>query len=308
MVVTMKDPFTKLDANGDIIVRSAFIIVFFSSQPFPAVASSFGRTFLAWEKFVPDEAKSWVSVGASSSSYKRANAQALARCRAQFDTTKATEREFSHFELRGPEQWHPAYEFDFTGLRDPGQGEARASSYVQITLPTTHVGAEQLEQTLTFIREIAALLPYDSGYASLALAHGAESDETDFAEAVRGLIKRHPGLDVYLNDTSALLMGRHLRGAYWLTFLGPEFVAELGGQAKLCAQVGAGVEISAVGHGLMLRAGDLPEAGDVNHKFDLPLVRSVARALEPVTYFGGNDIEALFDSEDTAQAWQRRHL
>jgi hypothetical protein len=47
------------------------------------------------------------------------------------------------------------------------------------------------------------------------------------------MLQRYPGLDLYrLGDTSRRI-GARARGAYWLTFLGPPLLGQLGGRVAL---------------------------------------------------------------------------
>ena len=60
----------------------------------------------------------------------------------------------------------------------------------------------------------------------------------------------------------------------------------------------------------MLRAGQLPEPGDFNRKQDLPLVASVARAIEKVTFFQDpNMLRMIFNLDEAKlERWERRFL
>ena len=157
-------------------------------------------------------------------------------------------------------------------------------------------------------RGFAADLPYSSGYASPALSFIAESKLPAAGKVIVPAAFRHPGYDVHDNQDTRGFIGGRVIGARWLTFLGPELVKQLGGKKALAAAL-PGVTVVPAGHGVMLRAGTEPELGDSNRRIDTPLLRSVARMLEPVTFFENTQLKGLFGGDlDRLDRWERRFL
>jgi hypothetical protein len=70
------------------------------------------------------------------------------------------------------------------------------------------------------------------------------------------------------------------------------------------------VEVRQTGGVVIIQAGRVPELGDRNRQQDLPLLRAVARLLEPVTLFRELDLLSYFANfdEDLLQRWERRFL
>ena len=162
-----------------------------------------------------------------------------------------------------------------------------------------------------YVKTVAAIaeqLPYDSGYASPALTYGTDSQMPYFTEAARKWAFRHPGFDMCSNDATNTGIGRLVRGAHWLTFLGPWASKELGGEAGLRKKLPKDIEVQTVGGGVMLRAGKVPEVGDVNKSQKLPLLRAMAKVLEPVTLFDDTFLSSIFVDMDEVSRWERRHL
>jgi hypothetical protein len=164
-----------------------------------------------------------------------------------------------------------------------------------------------------FVSKLAEALPYRSAYASPALSRGWE-DMAHVREGARHIVPiacRHPGYDLPENQATTSFMPRtKCRGSRWLTLLGPALLEELGGRDVLRNKLDPGVAVMAGGDGVLLRAGERPELGDVNRAEFAPLLRSVAAAIEPVTYFGDwKSLGDLFDDdEDRVLRWERRHL
>jgi hypothetical protein len=179
---------------------------------------------------------------------------------------------------------------------------------IELRFPSREANADVVEGLVAFLRQVAERLPYDSGYASLALTMGADSQQSAFAQTVRKWAFRHPGFDVASNDATRHALGTKLRGPYWLTFVGPTAVAALGGAASLGKKLPKDVAVQKVGDGLMLRASQLPEVGDVNRLDNLPTLRAMAKVLKPVTLLDDNFLDLNFVDEESRARWERRHL
>jgi hypothetical protein len=68
------------------------------------------------------------------------------------------------------------------------------------------------------------------------------------------------------------------------------------------------IEVAPIRAGVMLRAGKCPEVGDVNRRERLPLLRAMAKVLEPVTLFKDGFLNNIFVDVDQLLRWERRHL
>jgi hypothetical protein len=175
-------------------------------------------------------------------------------------------------------------------------------------MPSEFADADPVEKTVAYLRGVAEELPYDSGYASLALLCGGGSQEFAFSRAASPLAHRHPGLDMPDNDAKRIFLDRQLPGAYWLTFVGPASLGRLGGADALRHALDAAISVEPVGAGVMLRAGPRPEPGDVNRSENLPLLRKMAKVLAPGIQSGTPILDHLFPSEESRERWERRHV
>ncbi len=295
------------DDEGDLLVRDSFVITFFCRKPLREVAQPFAACFERWLKIAPVEAKRWCLVGSNADTYRPLTGQRLAKAQRQFDMAKVRAGEVRGFDLGGPQQINSDYWFSFTGLEELEGNEA---SYLEIHFPTAVLDSPGVPFLLKFVQQAAELVPYDSGYASLGLTYGIESQLIEYSEAVRGLAFRHPGLDVAINKGTAFDIAEKLRGAYWLTFIGQEALAVLGGPQKLRKKLDRKISMVPVGVGWMLQAGEKPEPGDVNRGQTLPLLRSLAKVLEPVMHFNDEALGHIFNTEDDEdlERWERRFL
>jgi len=296
-----------------IVGRDVFVFALFTRDLYAAACADVEKALDHWLAKVPPEALQWASVGTNSDTFKPYTPAALRKCRAELDPVRAAKRGLGYFALTGGEDpQNPSFAFSFAGDNEPGGRIPDATCLVEIRWPSEY--AEQhVEELVACVSEVASLVPFRSGYASPALSRGSW-ESTHLDEAGRQLIPlafRHPGYDLPENGSTASFMpADKCRGARWLTLLGPALVAQLGDEAALRATLDARVAIQPAGDGLLLRAGERPEIGDVNRAELTPVLRSVAAAIEPVTFW--NDWRSfgnLFgDDHDKVLRWERRHL
>ncbi|WP_342377924.1 DUF3396 domain-containing protein [Myxococcus stipitatus] len=296
----------RLSSDDDgLFLRDSFILVFFCKKPIKDLVTNYAKVFEHWLETTPEEGRKWASIGGNSEEFKPLTTQRLAAARKELDSTKARTREVSTFEIGGPQQTNPDYLFEWFGARD---AEEDMTSHLEIRLPRMPTTDEEVATVLSLARWVGEQVPYASGYGAPALTWGADSQQGAFAEAVGKLAFRHPGYDVPDSMETAFDIGTKVRGAYWLNFIGPEALKKLGGEKGLRSKLEIGIGIEKVGDGLLLQAGPRPEIGDVNKKAKLPLLRSLAKVLEPVTLFDDVGIDNNFPEEDDCKRWKRRHL
>ncbi|WPB72816.1 DUF3396 domain-containing protein [Archangium violaceum] len=301
----MSKEFRLSNEDDGLFLRDSFVIVFFCKKPFKDLADNYARVFEHWLEATPEQGRKWASVGSNSAEYKPLTPQRLAAARKELDPAKSNTRRLSSFEIGGPQQLNPDFYFACWGFRDPDGDKA---SFLEIRLPRPPATASEVAAALTLAKQVGAILPFSSGYASPALTWGVEGQQMAFAEEVGKLAFRHPGYDVPESKSSCFRIGNKLRGTYWLNFIGPAALKKLGGEKGLRGELDASIGIEKVGDGLMLQAGPKPEVGDVNRKANLPLLRSLAKVLEPVTLFDDNSLDNNFIEDGDCERWKRRHL
>jgi hypothetical protein len=96
---------------------------------------------------------------------------------------------------------------------------------------------------------------------------------------------RHPGINIASDHaTWPLRDEKGVETVNWLTLLGEIPLQKLGGVAQLRRKLAATpeVEIVETKHGLILKAGEAPQLGDLNRDLKLPLYRAVYFAIKPV--------------------------
>jgi hypothetical protein len=207
-------------------------------------------------------------------------------------------------ELTGASDDLAGYEFVYYGRRDEDINRGWAS-LVTFFLPTEYLEEQGPGRIRELALELAAELPFTSGHAGLSFL---------FPEALLGVTTpirddafRYPGLDMPDSYVS-LDIGKRVKGAYWLTFLGQPLLGALGGAAGLRTRLHSpGTTIQEMeGERAVVTLGEGPEAGDMEQGRSLPAYREFARVLEPCLYAFSSGWDG-FTREDMRR-WERRFL
>jgi hypothetical protein len=293
--------------NGDILARDNFVIAFFGRRPFREMADGARKLVEHWLTLVPADAARWAIVGKSSTKFVKWTSQSRQRC---FDLLKedVTTKKDVYFRIVGPQAAGPDYMALVKGYVKPRKLVfADHTNLVQFLFPADFPSQFGEDRVAELVATMFANLPCDSGYASPALHYGVVGEYDAAARFIAPLALQHHGFDVPDNASTAASMGQKCRGARWLTVLSSSMVEQVGGIEQLRKSIARDVEIRELPQGTLIRAGTTPEIGAVNEGEKTPLVASVARAIEAITYFHDNSILPLFDDdEDRRDRWERR--
>jgi Protein of unknown function (DUF3396) len=205
-----------------------------------------------------------------------------------------------------------AYAFFYFGTDLTDEGAENETSAVEMWFPTEVIERRGLDTFAQDVLGLASQLPFSSGYCSLAFNMEVAAEIDVARDVTTPLAMRHPGMDLHMTVITTGFMGDGVRGAYWLTLVGPAALEALQLDADgLCEAIDdAAITVYELEHGVAIRAGDELRPGDINYGDRLPLTRKVAAVLEPVTIvqhraafgFATGDVVTRF------LEWQRRHL
>ncbi|MCP3144697.1 DUF3396 domain-containing protein [Pyxidicoccus sp. QH1ED-7-1] len=206
---------------------------------------------------------------------------------------------------------HRDFQFEYEGIsrEEPGQfDDPRRASVMSFWLPTEFLEQRGPGHTRALALELASHLPFDSGYASLVFDTFGK-----FVNVTRPLNKlcfRYPGVDV-LEEHVSWDIGTRIPGAYWLTFLGPQVMGELGSDEALRARLSSpDTNLQQLPEDrAVVTLGTWPQAGDLEAGENLPEYRELARVLEPWLYHH-NPEKLRHDDFKPADRlrWERRFL
>lgn len=215
----------------------------------------------------------------------------------------------ANVELRERPDAVTGYQFTYHGwqLDDlPFPRDRGVVCAVTFWLPTEYLETHGPERVRKLALELAAGLPFNSGHAGLSFDFS--EDTVGLGKPVRELCFRYPGLDIPARERLPLTLGTQLKGAHWLTFLGPPVLDALGNVSGLGQRLtSASTTVQALEGGrAVVSLGEWPEAGDTEQDQVLPAYRELARVLEPWFHkFPGT--WSGFSPEDVRR-WERRFL
>lgn len=302
----------KVDSEtGTLLVRDGITCALFFKKPINEVADLVLSAFEEFLRMTPPNALRWASIGAMSEAWKAFTRNTVSQCKAQLNPAAARARKLTSFELRDGQEGGDAPGYGFALFANANfSDKPDKRNLVQMYFPTSLIENGQIDQFVTDIHSIVSKVPVVSGYCSPGL-HWSEGSASEALTAARKIAMRYPGFDVQFNQLGRTQIDDKIRGARWLTFLGPEVLKTLGGEAQLSRVLRTPISVKAVGNGVVIRAGQRPEIGDTNRRLDTPLLKVVARVLEPVTMFGEKVLlkyEFADGNSKVLSAWERRFL
>ncbi|HEX8436218.1 type VI immunity family protein, partial [Archangium sp.] len=133
-------------------------------------------------------------------------------------------------------------------------------SVLYLRLPTAFLEERGPEQVRALALELAAELPFNSGYVDFVLC----SDTWDFGEALKLIHPRYPGVHLASNEAN-LTMNTWVDGVHWMNFLGQPVLGKLGGVAALRERLALpGLSLQEMsGDRVLVTLGEQPEPGDM---------------------------------------------
>jgi hypothetical protein len=291
-------------ANHSAHIRHGLIIRFFMHRSHAGIAPGVMRALDTYIQTVGPDTLAWYPD--AEGDWRRLDDSAWERTRQSLlDTSTHT---FTTLVDRPEGAADFRFEYEGISLEEPGLfDDPRRACVASFWLPSTYLEKSGPEHARGLALELAAHLPFNSGYASLVFNRSEQP-----VGVVRQLTKlcfRHPGMDM-LEHPVSWDIGTRIPGAYWLTFLGQPVLGEMGGAEGLRARLTApGTTVQQLPEDrAVVTLGLWPEAGDVEAGENMPAYRELARALEPWLYHdSGIRFDPDFIPEDKRR-WERRFL
>jgi hypothetical protein len=174
-------------------------------------------------------------------------------------------------------------------------------SVLYLRLPTRFLEERGPEQVRALALEVAAELPFNSGFVDFALC----SDTWNLGKALELIHPRYPGVHLASSEAN-LRMNTWVDGVHWMNFLGQPVLGQLGGMAGLREHLSLpGISLLEMsGDRVLVTLGEQPAPGEEGQT--LPLHRALARLLEPHLYH--RKLTHLHQKPDGLLGWERRFL
>lgn len=291
--------------------RDGVIVVLFVRESHVVLAPKVGMMFDSYVGLIGKETLQFIG---ASEEWKPLTSRrlSLARKRMSVAAANGLPNEFLEMKDGGDEADVGAYAFNYYGADLSSEPERRTSA-IEVWFPTEVVERRGLD---TFTQDVLGLvrhIPFASGYCSLALNVEVDAEIRVWRDVTSPLAMRHPGIDLHMSDLTKKFVGDGIRGAYWLTLVGPVALQrlQLDASGLRDALDDPAITVHELEHGLAIRAGDELRPGDVNAGDRLPLTRKIAAVLEPVTITQERAAFGFATTDDPVTRfleWQRRHL
>jgi Protein of unknown function (DUF3396) len=285
-LLSVFEVFGKAGGQDQRLTSLSMGLTLFTPIPFRESAVLYRRLLEQYLRIVPKDIFKWQNLGGTAAQYKPLTKSAFTT----IDSWLSLKKSYG----AGCAIWLK----DGSAITDTGEHLLRLwgrdikekeddSNFLALRFP---VHGSSLAEPIALRDAIYGLLqdlPFYSGYFGYTLnvstllrvsGYKQKINERAYAAARRflGLEITDP---VFENETMAAC----LRPPSWVTFLGAELIAKLGGKDYFQKQLTGDFLIHPLGHGLAIQAGSLPLLADRNREEDVsPEQRLLARILSPL--------------------------
>jgi hypothetical protein len=194
----------------------------------------------------------------------------------------------------------PTVGFSYTEI-DPKRAER--SAVLELTLPQEH-SPEELLALATALGKLGPVHSLVGGY----VARWNELHRRNAFNLFYLWAQRYLGLDIQDAEELAAYTPEWLPGSNWLTLVSRQVaqVREFDLSTLRRGSWKQPVEVSAVGEGILLRAGERPTKGDLNNLAYPEAYAEVARRLDPLFIEEPPEFWGLFTDKAQTHSWLRR--
>jgi hypothetical protein len=288
--------------NGQLLVREGLSFNFYMRRPHKEVAPAVLRSLDAYLSAIGPKSLGWYAD--EEGYWQELDDAGWALTRRQL-----LEGSRFAFHLADAASGQKRYRFEYYGksLENPQQRPGEVCS-VGFWLPTEYLEEHGPERVRELALALVRPLPFCSGHAGLSF--NGDLDLLGVMHKVRQRASRHPGIDILELDRVCWQLGTRVRGAFWLNFLGPPVLGELGGAVGLRKRLSASeTSIQELeGERAVVTLGQWPEAGDTEQGHTLPAYRELARVLEPWLYHQRPLRSLGSTAAEENHRWERRFL
>lgn len=291
--------------NDELKLRLSIGLTLFLPRPFELVREG---VFDLWNKYldiVGNNSLTWARLGGGNRS--RVFSPAV---------SKTIESWLNGSKSYGQHCWISAHDGPFdclgtTGFLLEGYGEAKENDedvgFLEVYFPLSlldQIEPCKLAETLV---NLTSKIPFLCGVAGYFFHHSPYATN-DTMRQMSVLSERFSGVEISVNQRMCYWAGHGLTTINWITFVGEEYLARLGGLNVLKPKIPNSAVLWVLEHGVAIQAGNKPTVGDRNRQSNelIPL-KEVYNLLKPIQFV---DVDysfspSEFDSEKTVR-WLTR--
>ncbi|MFP2929941.1 type VI immunity family protein, partial [Pyxidicoccus sp. 3LG] len=218
--------------NGELLLRDGVTMCFYMRRPHPELVQPVMQALESYRRAIGPRALSWY-FDHDVEDFRELDDRGWERVLGELRTN-----EWAHTLLRDAPGGVGEYQFEYFGrLPDASFAEEEPGMVCALScwLPTEFLERQGPARVREIALDVAAALPFNSGHVSLSL--NALTSMMGVSTELRRWSFRYPGMDLPSDGMFSMELGPHVRGAYWLTFLGQPVLGALGGAAGLRARL-----------------------------------------------------------------------
>ena len=256
-----------------VVVRPGMGLAFYYSKPLHVMVDSIEKMLEGYLRFIPEGAITALGGAQSWGSFRRVRLQAQIK-KLKNRRVDCTNIDLSSGPLLGSEGsygWH----LNGGNLCIPIYPNNTNVFYYEF--PPDEIDRVGAEHLIEWAISIAEISPFESGHFGYSFNQLQRTWTSEADAFVGNLAMQYKGFDILEPDLACYARGR-VPNCSWLTFLGSELVARLGGEETIRSNLSSAVDIRRIKGGLLLRAGEFPLIGDTN----LGALPEVARLTKPL--------------------------
>ena len=289
----------------ELIMQLGLGISIFLPRPFSATRDAVWELWRNYIALVGKDRFTWARLGGGNRS-RLADASAFRTIEAWLTGKKSFGKNCWISIHDGPMDCLGKHSFELEGLGEPNDDEEDVN-FIDIGLPVSFLDTLGGPELANRLIGLVGKLPFLCGMAGF-IFHRSPYKFDDVIGKIAALSQRFEGVEVSASEREKYWAGKGLVSVNWITFLGNDLLARLGGSASLQKKMPPDCVARVVDHGVAIRAGDMPLLGDKNTGRDeLGLWRMVYKIVKPVQFV--NPVYEFdpfqFDGNRTAK-WLRR--
>jgi hypothetical protein len=298
-------PILRLRGRRDrLLGRDGIVVSFFIPRDHTEVGSAIWRSLERYRHSIPEGALNWYTsddgdmVPLDTEGWEHNRREVVDRVGGVGRTV----------ELRESSSETGGYQVEYYGRLSDDSFHVAPVTALSFTFPTEYLLEHGVAHLRDLALDLAGELPFSFGYASFALVSTQGSWANANWQELEALLARYAGVDIYSVRETSRVIGQHVLGAYWLTFLGQPLLGRLGGvEALRNALPFPGVSLLPMdGDRLMVSLGEWPDPIDTEKGTAPPQYRALAALLKPFLHEYKGQGDQLIGLERLMNQWHRR--
>lgn len=288
----------------ELIMQLGLGITLFIPRPFSSVCENVWELWQNYLALAGRDTFTWARLGGGNRS-RRVDASTFRTIEAWLTGQKSYGKDCWISIHDGPMDCLGKHSFILEGLGEPNKEEEDVN-FIDLGFPVQLLdactGAELADKLIALV----ASVPFYCGMAGF-IFHRSPYKFDPAIKHMAALSKRFAGVEVTASEREQYWAAKGLVSVNWITFLGDDLVARLGGREAVQKTLPVECVLTPVKHGIAVRTGELPLLGDMNSgKDELGLWRKVYKAFKPIQAKSPYEFDPFEFDERRTLEWLKR--